>query len=297
MNLATGKTNGAPSWLRVDVGSAELACLAFGPSDGPLVLLLHGFPDCARSWRHTWGPLADAGYRVVAPTLRGYAPSSLARDGRYDGATLGRDVLALIERLGQGPARVVGHDWGALAAYAAAALAPERLSHLCTVAVPHPAAAGLGWVRPAQLRRSWYMFYFQLRGLAERRVSADHLAFIDRLWRDWSPGWQQPPDEMEAVKAALRPPEHLGAALGYYRAMLHPRAFFDENRLLLRPAQVPALYVHGVDDGCMGVELVDGVERAYRRGVRVERIAGAGHFCHLEKPERFNPLLLDFLRS
>ncbi|HEY8086236.1 MAG TPA: alpha/beta fold hydrolase, partial [Polyangiaceae bacterium] len=107
---------------------------------GPLVLLVHGFPDTAHGWDAVRPAIAAAGYRVVSPFTRGYAPSAIPADGAYDTETLGRDVLALIDAFGENRAIVVGHDWGASAAYAAATLAPDRVSLLVTVAIPHPAS-------------------------------------------------------------------------------------------------------------------------------------------------------------
>jgi pimeloyl-ACP methyl ester carboxylesterase len=279
-----------PEHFSVDTGSATLACLSFG--SGQPVLCAHGFPDCAWSFRHQVAPLVERGYRVVAPWMRGYAPSSLARDGRYDVAALANDLCALAEHLG-GRVRLVGHDWGAIAAYAACARSPELFSQLCTIAVPHLRVAGPRWIRPSQLRKSWYMGFFQLRFLAERKVSADHFAFIDRLWRDWSPGYQATREELDEVKSAIAPPDHLRAVLGYYRALFSAPTRRHGGRLLRAKTRVPAIYVHGLDDGCAGVELCDGVEAAYEVGVKVHRLPG-GHFVHLESPSEFNRVLIDF---
>jgi pimeloyl-ACP methyl ester carboxylesterase len=287
----------ATETVRVDVGGAELACLVDGPPEGPLVLCAHGFPDCARSFRLQVAPLTARGFRVVRPWLRGYAPSSLARDGRYDVPAIAADLCALAMRFSQGPVRLVGHDWGAIASYAAVAFAPHLFSQLVTVAVPPFRAAGARFARPAQLKRSWYIGLFQLPAVAERKVAADGMALIDRLWRDWSPGFELPPDEMAAVKAAFTAPAHLSAVLGYYRALRSPSALFGEGRKLsMAPIAIPALYVHGVDDGCLGIELTEGVEQAYRAGVRVHRLPSAGHFVHQERPGEFNKVLLDFLQ-
>jgi pimeloyl-ACP methyl ester carboxylesterase len=276
----------------LDVGDALISYEARG--DGPVVICAHGFPDCPRSFREQVPALVAAGFRAVTLSMRAYAPSSPSRSGRYDAAALGGDLLALADALSpDAPVSLVGHDWGAVAAYAAAALAPARIHRLVTAAVPHLRVAGARWLRPSQLRRSWYMGFFQLRGLSERRLAADDMALVERLWRDWSPGYACPVDEMEAVKRALAP--HLPDVLGYYRAVLS----FDgrARRALLARTQVPALYVHGVDDGCVGVELADGVESAYAGPVELQRIAHAGHFVHLEQPRAFNEAMLRHLGS
>jgi len=282
--------------VTVDVGQAQLTCLVDGPADGKVVLCAHGFPDCARSFRAQVGPLTARGFRVVVPWLRGYAPSSLARDGRYDIASLAADLCALALRFSSQPVSLVGHDWGAIAAYAATAFAPHLFDKLVTMAVPHLLVAGARWGSLKQLKKSWYIAFFQFRGIAERRVAADNFAFIDRLWRDWSPGWTPPPDELAAVKAAFSSPEHLKAVLGYYRSFQSPAALFGESRkLILTRTSIPAMYLHGVDDGCAGVELADGLEPAYSAGIEVHKIPGAGHFVHQEKAAEVNDLLLRFL--
>jgi pimeloyl-ACP methyl ester carboxylesterase len=277
----------------LDLGDVELSCTIRG--EGPLVLCAHGFPDDERSFRAQVEPLVARGFRVACPTMRGYAPSSVAKSGRYDVEALGRDLLALADRLSPSEkVRLVGHDWGAVAAYVATAIAPERFSHLVTIAVPHLRAALPQLLRPAQVRRSWYMYYFQLRGIAERGLAKDDLALVDRLWRDWSPGHRPAKEDMDHVKAAIRP--RIEQVIGYYRAFFSLRSFRPEmQRLMLAKTRVPALYFHGVDDGCMGVELIDGMESCFHAGVDIRRVPRAGHFVHLERPDVVNPPLLDFL--
>ncbi|MCU1280876.1 MAG: hydrolase [bacterium] len=277
---------------RDDTGGATLACLVAG--DGPLVLCAHGFPDCARTFRHQVPALVAAGFRVVAPYLRGYAPSTVARDGRYDASALGNDLVALARHFSPGaPARLVGHDWGAIAAYAAVALAPRAFCHLATIAVPHLRVAGARFATPAQLRRSWYMGLFQLPRIAEHRLGANDFALVDRLWHDWSPGLRQAAGERAAVKASLRGRER--EVLAYYRAIVS-RATSASARLLRRRTHVPSLYVHGVDDGCIGVALADGVERAFAGPVEVQRLDG-GPLVPQEAIEPFNGILVEFLRT
>lgn len=292
--MASGDARVAEADVGVDTGGATLACLVAGDADAPLVLCAHGFPDCARSFRHQVPALVAAGFRVVSPYLRGYAPSTRARDGRYDAAAIGNDLVALARHFSPGvPARLVGHDWGAIAAYAAVALAPGAFSHLATIAVPHLRVAAPRFLSPAQLRLSWYVGLFQLPRLAERRLAADDFALVDRLWHDWSPSLRPPADELAAVKASMRGRE--GDVLAYYRAIVS-RASSRNGRLLRRRTRVPSLYVHGIDDGCIGVALADGVERAYAGPIAVHRLAG-GHFVHQEAVEQFNGILVQFLRT
>ena len=270
--------------------------------DGPLVLCLHGFPDDARSFRHQLPALAAAGYRAVAPYLRGYAPTEIPGDGRYQTAVLAQDAIELIAALGYSSAVVFGHDWGAAAAYGAAILAPERVTKLVTAAVPHgPGLLNAFLGDYDQERRSWYMFFFQMP-FAEAAVAHDDFRFLDRLRQDWSPGWRSSASDMEAIKATFRAPGVLQAALGYYRCTLNPAlqdpALADAQiRLGMAPVEVPALYLHGTDDGCIGVSLAQGMEPFFPRGLRTELIADAGHFVHQERPDEVNRILLDFLRA
>jgi pimeloyl-ACP methyl ester carboxylesterase len=228
--------------------------------------------------------------------MRGYAPSGIPRSGRYHAEALGRDLLAVAEQLGEGaPVRLAGHDWGAVAVYAAAALAPERFSHLAAMAVPHLRVALRRWLRPAQLRRSWYMGMFQLPGVSERRLLRDDLALVERLWRDWSPGYRCPPASMRRIKDAIAP--RGTEVLSYYRELVPGRGSARTTRLLLARCKVPSLYLHGADDGCIGAELTRDLDGAFERGLELHVLPAVGHFLHLEAPERVNELLLRFFAA
>ncbi len=279
----------------VHLDDVTLSCLVAG--DGPVVLCAHGFPDAASTFRHQVKPLVERGFRVVCPTMRGYAPSSVARSGRYDAEVLGQDLCALASHFSPDkPVRLVGHDWGAIAAYAATAIAPHRFSHLITIAVPHIRNVAPRLLMPAQARRSWYIWMFQLRTIAEMRLAENDLALIDRLWRDWSPSYTASKEDLDLIKAgiATRMPE----VIGYYRAFFSRTSLFGvPRRLLLTKTSVPALYLHGEDDGCIGVDLMVGSDKHFTAGVSLQRIEHAGHFVHLEKPDIVNPLLLDFFGS
>jgi pimeloyl-ACP methyl ester carboxylesterase len=285
-------------------GSVHAGGLDFGyleAGDGPLALCLHGFPDSAWTWRHLLPALAEAGYRAVAPFMRGYAPTAVPADGRYQTAALGLDACALHEALGGGDdAVIVGHDWGAMATYIAANHEPDRWARVVTMAVPPAGAVAGGFMSYQQLRRSWYMFFFQ-HGLADVVVPMADLAFIDGLWADWSPGYDGSED-LPRVKDCLRDPANLAAALGYYRATLggvgvDPALDAVQAKGNEVTAQ-PTLYLHGRTDGCMGLEVAEGA-RAFLTspGSRMEVVEEAGHFLHVERPAEVNALVVDFVTS
>jgi pimeloyl-ACP methyl ester carboxylesterase len=282
----------------VTANGVELAYLSEGPDDGPLALCLHGFPDTAHTWRHLLPRLAGAGYRAVAPFLRGYAPSGLAPDGRYDTGTLALDACALHEALGGGDdAVIIGHDWGAFATYGAAASDPGRWRRVVTAAVAPQAAMAEGFFSYDQLRRSWYVFFFQTP-LAEHAVSLDGYRFVDRLWADWSPGYDASWD-VARVKEAIGTPEHLAAAIGYYRAMFagppDEPAAAAAQAAASSVAPQPTLYLHGADDGCIGVDAIGPVTDHLAEGSEVVVVEGAGHFLHVERPDEVGDRIIDFL--
>ena len=207
----------------VQANDLEFGLLEAG--SGPLALCLHGFPDTAHTWRHLLPALARAGFHAVAPFMRGYAPTAVPADGAYQLGALIADAVALHEVLGGGgDAVLIGQDWGAEAAYGAAAFAPDRWRRLVTLAVPPAALDEVLFSDYDQLKRSYYLFMFRdPAGFAETVVARDDLAFLDKLWRDWSPGFQ-PGEHLARVRDCLRQPANLAAALGYYRAAADPEA-------------------------------------------------------------------------
>lgn len=288
--------------MTIHQGDVTAGSLRFGyleAGDGPLAVCLHGFPDSAWGWQHLLPALADAGYRAVAPFMRGYSPTEVAPDGVYQTGALAHDACRLHEALGGGPdAIVIGHDWGAPAAYGAANLEPERWRRVVGAAVPPGGALAQAFTSYDQLQRSWYMFFFQ-HALADAVVPMDDMAFIDRLWDDWSPGFDATAAAARA-KDALRDPANLTAALGYYRATLGdgPRdpALADAQAATGRIPEQPLLYLHGVDDGCIGIDVVAGVPAELTdEASRMVVVDGAGHFLQLEQPDLVNALILDFL--
>lgn len=291
-------SSGSPLEFKVTARDVDFHCLSIG--DGPLALCLHGFPDSPRSWIPLMGRLADAGFRAVAPYMRGYAPTAIPADGCYQTAALAADAVALHEVLGgTSDAVIIGHDWGAPATYGAALLAPERWRRVVGMAVPPGSAIGAAFLTNlAQLKRSWYMFFFQ-HGLADLVVGANDLAYIDMLWNDWSPGFDGAADA-ENCKAALRNPDNLQAALGYYRATLGdgPRSEAYDAIQVAGGGELtqPTLYIHGKNDGCIGLEVAESVS-VFSPWAHVQIVEGAGHFLQLEKPAEVNKLIVDWVTA
>jgi pimeloyl-ACP methyl ester carboxylesterase len=286
--------------VRVRGDGVELAVLT-SPSISdrarPLAVCVHGFPDSAHTWRHLAPALEAAGYRVAAPFLRGYAPSDVPGDMSVQVGASVADVLALHDHFGGDERSVlVGHDWGAPIVYGAAHTAADRWSRVVGMAVPPGGAMGLAFLtNPDQLKRSWYMFFFQ-HPLADMVVPADDLAFIDMIWEDWSPGYDASAD-LPTVKAALADPSNLAAALGMYRATLGDGPTRDNHSALeaADPPGQPLLYLHGNDDGCIGPEVAEAARAMVGDNVTIEMVHGAAHFLHLEAPDTVNARIVEFL--
>lgn len=255
---------------------------------GPLVLLLHGFPDTAHGWAEFMPVLARAGYRAVAPFTRGYAPTEVPATSATTTEELAADALALITALGHDKAILVGHDWGAATAYLAAATDPSRIEKLVAVAIPHPAALkptpSLAWA-------ARHFVSFRLPGAVSRAQRGD-LKLIDELYRRWSPTWDFGPEETAPVKAAFADRASLDAAIGYYRGF---KPGYVAPPLRAKIA-VPTLAVAGLDDPAMGVEAYERARRKFSGRYEVATMRG-GHFPHRESPAAFHEAVMAFLAS
>lgn len=258
---------------------------------GPLILLFHGYPETARSWKAVQSRLAAAGYRVVAPFTRGYPPTEAAEDGDYSVKSLGADAVALIDALGEETAILVGHDWGASTVYEAATLAPEKVSKLVALAVPHARAVGDD---PTILLEAPHFVYYQLPFI-RTWVSMSDYAHIDRIYESWSPTYDVPEAELADVKATFAAPGGLDGALGYYWSLFDEELNAGRLSTFESEITVPSLIIAGGADGTVGIERYAMAEPAFVGGYQFESVEGVGHFPQLEAPEQVSNLILAFL--
>ncbi len=274
-----------------DVNGIRLHYVEAG--EGPLVVLLHGFPEFWYSWRRQIPVLAEAGYRVIAPDMRGYNLSAKPTGWRqYDGGHLAADIAALVRSFDVEKAHLIGHDWGAAVAYLTAMEHPEVIDRLAILNVPHPARMLDGFRTLTQLRKSWYMFFFQIPQLPERLLARDGFSFLKRSLRSESPASFSELD-LERYVEAWSQPGALTAMLNYYRAALRqsPRRALER----MKPIEAPVLVIWGERDTHLGSELADPTPR-WAPNARLERLSEATHWVHHDAPERVNELLKDFLQ-
>lgn len=271
-----------PELRHVDAKGIRFAYLAEGT--GPLVLLLHGFPDTPHTWDHVRPLIAARGYRAVSPFLRGYHPTSIPAVDT-DARTLASDPLALIEALGEERAILVGHDWGASAVYGAASLAPERVTRLFAVGIPHPATVR---PTPAKVWGVRHFFAYKLRG-APARFARDDFAALRAIYRRWSPAWTPDDAEFAAVKECFAHRDSLDAAFGYYRALK-----FQPEPFLKKPITVDTVVFAGKQDPVVGPADYRRATRMFTGKYVVEELPG-GHFLHREHPHAFAERLLAHL--
>ncbi|MFO0557891.1 MAG: alpha/beta hydrolase [Polyangiales bacterium] len=277
-----------------DVGGLKLHYVEKG--EGPVVLLLHGFPEMWWSWRYQIDALASAGYRVIAPDLRGYNESD--KQGPYDLDTLATDVRALVAFLGIEKVRLVGHDWGGGLAWHVASKLPSIVEKLVVLNCPHPAQMVRALKRGdlGQLRRSWYMFFFQLPLLPERMLTRDQGRGICKMYRASAVDPSHFSDEELApfVENVLRPGA-VSAMIGWYRAAFTTALKAGSKGPEYAVIRAPTMLIWAKDDTALGYDsLVPGTERLVE-DLRLEPIDRCGHFVQAEQPARVNKLLIEFL--
>jgi epoxide hydrolase 4 len=270
-----------------NVGDVQLHYVEAGA--GPLVLLLHGFPEFSYGWRRQIAPLVNAGFRVVAPDLRGYNLSSRP-DGytNYTADKLATDIRGLIHALGDKSAMVVGHDWGGTVAWTLAMNHPEVVDRLVILNAAHPRKLNEGLRNLRQLLRSWYFFYFQTPKLPERRARRRHWRFFKRFLRDARPPYTA--DELDRYVQAWSRPGSAKAMIDYYRAAVRLG-----SKQEIRPISAPTLVIWGEGDRYLGPKLAEPHREDVPNLDRVERLPDASHWVHHDDAERVNELLVDFL--
>ncbi|MGH3683605.1 MAG: alpha/beta fold hydrolase [Pseudonocardiaceae bacterium] len=291
-------------WTHREVSANGIRLHVAEVGTGPLVLLLHGFPEFWWSWRHQLPALAAAGMRAVAVDLRGYGDSDKPPRG-YDLWTLSGDVAGLVRALGEHQADLVGHDWGGVLSWCTAALHPRVVRSVAALAAPHPRAMGEAlWRDAAQRHAVRYLAGFQAPWLPERRLTRDGAVLVEQILRGGAgPRWGTSGEFTTVARRyreAMLIPASAHCALEYYRWVGRSQLRFDGRRLsraVDRSIRVPVLQLHGADDPYL-------LERTARRsarwagdGYRYEALPGVGHFVQQEAPEHTTALLTEFLRS
>ena len=272
-----------------EVGDVNLHYVEAG--DGPLIVLLHGFPEFWFGWRLQIEPLVAAGFRVVAPDTRGYNLSSKPEDFEaYAVDLLAADIRGLIGELGAESARLVGHDWGGSIAWTTAMNHPEVVDRLAILNAAHPRRLSEGLRHPSQLRKSWYFFFFAVRDCPRRWCTPETGTSSDTSWRTRTR--LTPTEEIERYVEAWSQPGAAAGMINYYRASV--RQSQKEAAAKLRPISAPTLVIWGERDSYLGSDLAEPDRDDVPNLDRVERLADASHWVHHDEAERVNQLLIDF---
>jgi pimeloyl-ACP methyl ester carboxylesterase len=291
----TVEPKGQGHWLQglregyAEIGDVRLHYVEAG--NGPLIILLHGFPEFWYGWRLQIEPLAAAGFRVVAPDMRGYNLSSRP-DGveAYETDRLAADIRDLIHERGARSALLVGHDWGGTAAWTTAMNHPEVVDRLAILNAAHPRKLSQGLHHPGQLRKSWYFFFFALPELPETVVRANHWHFFRHFLGDAHPAYT--PEEFERYIEAWSQPGAATGMINYYRSSV--RTSPKRAEAALRPISAPTLVIWGERDQYLGPELAEPDHDDVPNLDHVERLADASHWVHHDGAEQVNQLLTDF---
>ena len=259
--------------------------------DGPMVVLLHGFPEFWYGWRLQIAPLASAGYRVVAPDTRGYNLSSKPEDFEAYGVDkLADDIQGLVRELGADSAHIVGHDWGGTIAWNLAMNHPEVVDRLAILNAAHPRRLSEGLHHPSQLRKSWYFFFFATPGLPEEVVHLRDWHFLRHFLQDANPPYTE--EEFERYVEAWSQPGAAAGMINYYRASV--RQSQKEAAAKLRPLSAPTLVIWGEGDSYLGSDLAEPDKDDVPNLDRVERLPDASHWVHHDEADSVNRLLTDF---
>jgi pimeloyl-ACP methyl ester carboxylesterase len=282
--------------LHIHANGVDFVCLAQG--SGPLLLLVHGFPDIPQSWSAQIEALTQAGYRVIAPYLPGYLPSRVAEKAFFDKASLVNGIAGLIEAVSPDEKlHYIGQDWGAIIGYALCAARPDLLHSAVLMAVPHPQIVNNYLLVPKHIQRSFHWWFFQQAELPEAALLADDMAFIDYLWQYWSAPGYEDGEHIAQVKQCLRQPGVLTTAMAYYRAMFDPAkadpALHTLSAAMQHAITVPTLALCGAED--MRAELMREQAACFGGPYEYREVPNAGHFLQREQSAAVNAWLLDWL--
>jgi len=273
--------------------------------EGPLVICLHGFPDNYESFQHQIEPFVAAGYRIVCPMMPGFAAGTQPATGSNTPVYACGEIIAMIEGLlsasGENKCHLIGHDWGALISYMIATERPDLLSSLVALSIPYNVSLQRVILRcPRYALNSWYISFFQLKGLADWWVTRNNWEFIDMLYRSWCPTWGQYDERVASAKETLKASGVLNSTLGYYRNSIFGlnRASFEFRRLFNGRITVPTLGIRGDVDGCIpevAWELIS--PKSFRNSLTLEVMPGIGHFPQLEDPQWTSARLVEWVKQ
>ena len=287
-------TQNLPTWreMMITTNGVRLHAAIEGER-GPLVVLLHGFPECWYSWRQYLHPLAEAGFRAVAPDMRGYNLSDKPKGVlNYQLPILTSDVMGLIQALGEQKAIIVGHDWGGVVAWRFAMDYPEAVEKLVVCNAPHPARMEEELRHIRQLRKSWYIFFFQIPWLPETLLRNNARLFVERGMRGLAVRKSAISDaDLDVYAAAISQPGAATSMVNYYRAVMR-----WGRKLPLSQINAPTLLIWGEEDIALGKPLTEGNER-FVPNLRVHLVPNCGHWVQQEAADEVEQVLLDFLRQ
>jgi pimeloyl-ACP methyl ester carboxylesterase len=287
-------------WVHRDIVANACRFHVVEIGDGPLVLLLHGFPTFWWTWREQLVTLAAAGYRAVAMDMRGYGGSDHTPHG-YDPLTLAADVAGVVRTLGESEAIVVGHGWGAIVAWTVASQHADLVRGVAVVAMPHPVLLRNAFVgMPEQRRLARYVIGFQRPFLPERQLTRDDAALVETFLRDWSGSDWPDAETARTYRAAMLVPNTAHCSIEFHRWAVRSIPRRDGRRFqtsVASPVTVPVLQVHGVEDRAVLLASVDGSEAYAGAGYTRVELDGVGHFPHEEDPDAFDAVLLPWLDS
>lgn len=271
--------------MRLELDGVAIEVEVQGDEDAPAVLLIHGWPDTHALWEYQVPALVEAGFRTIAPDLRGfgdsYRPAEVAEANLLHHIS---DLANLLDHFGVERTHVVGHDWGSAISWALAGFLPDRVDRLVAMSVGHPVAFGRAGL--PQREKSWYMLLFQFEEIAEEWLSADDFA----NFREWGN-----PPHIDALRQRLSDREALAATLAIYRANVHPRSLLASGESSVPPVAAPTMGIWSSGDMALTEDQMRDSGQYVTGPWRYERIDGVGHWIPREAPERTNELLLDFL--